>query len=121
MAGEDHPRERAVEKSIEEFIAVILRTSLGESPGNPLFGCAIWDRVAEPVKGEAWLARFKEDVRVAVANNEQRLAEVVVDLVPAKGDLDRNELTLIVQAAIVPSGKPFRFSRVVLTDPIRIN
>lgn len=121
MDGDGHPQERNVEMAIQEHITALLRTSLGESSGNPLFGCRIWDHIAEPVRGESWLAQFKEDVRDAIVKNERRLEDVHVELILAKGDRDRNELTLTITGRTTPGDRPFHLSRVILTDPIRIN
>jgi len=120
LEGEGHPQERSAEMAVQEHITMLLRTALGESPGNPQFGCRIWERIAEPVRGESWLAQFKLDVQEAILKNEFRLADVAVELVPAKGDRDRNELTLTITGRTLPGDRPFRLSRVILTDPIRV-
>ena len=46
-------------------------------------------------------------------------ADITVDITPTRAD--RQDLTLQIQGRIVASGKPYRFERVIRTDPIRIN
>ncbi len=120
MDGEGHAQERRIETAVEQYLVALLRTAMGETPGNPAFGCRIWEHIAEPVRGESWLAQFKRDVREAIVANEHRLQDVGVELVPAKGDREQNELTLTITGNTVPGDRPFRLSRVILIDPIRL-
>ncbi|MBK6542070.1 MAG: GPW/gp25 family protein [Flavobacteriales bacterium] len=119
LSGREHPRQPNLEQAIAEHLSVILRTTPGASPGNPEYGCRIWHHLAERVRGEAWLAQFKEDVRNAVVKNEPRLTGVEVDIKTTRSD--RNDLSLTISANMVPGGRPFRFARTILTDPIRMS
>lgn len=121
MAGEAHAQERKLETAIQQHVTSLLRTALGESPGNPLFGCRIWDRIAEPVRGESWLAQFKLDVEEAITLNEHRLKDLAIELIQAKGEVRQNELTLTITGRTVPGDRSFQLSRVILTDPIRVS
>ncbi len=71
------------------------------------------------MKGEIWLSQMSDDVRTAVKDHEHRLQDITVDITPTRAD--RQDLTLQIQGRIVASGKPYRFERVIRTDPIRIN
>jgi len=116
---QEHPKAPNLETAIGEHLAVILRTVRGESPGNPDYGCRIWDHLAERVRGEFWLSQFSDDIKEAVELNEQRLTDVKVEITSARPG--SNDLSLTITALTVPSGKPFRFSRIILTDPIRMS
>lgn len=120
IAGESHPQEHRVERAIEQHVVALLRTPIEGSPGNPQYGCRIWQHLAEPVRGEQWMARFKQDVLDAITTNEPRLEHISVDLMPVRSDLGRNELNLTITGRTIPSDRPFRMDRTVLTDPIRL-
>lgn len=111
-------RDTDVERAITSFISMVLRTAPGEVPGDMEFGCRIWDHLAEPIRGERWLSQMTEDVRQAIVRHERRLQDVTVDISPTRGN--QLDLTLVVEGRIVPTGKPYRFERVIRTDPIRI-
>lgn len=119
--GQVHPRQRNIEQAIQEHVSVLLRTVPGEAVGGPEYGCHIWDRMAEPVRGEAWLAQFKMDVEAAIKTNEPRLTAVQVEVCVARSAQGANELTLAITGRTQPGDRAFRYSRVVLTDPIRIH
>lgn len=119
-AGEGHLRERSVERAIEGHLAALLRTPLGESMGNPAYGCRIWEHLAEPVGGEHWMAQFKQDVLEAVSLGEPRLQDAAVDLVQSRSDQGRSELRLCITGRTLPGDRPFRLDRTILVDPIRL-
>jgi len=119
LRGMAHETEPQLETAIGEHVTMILRTARGESPGNPEYGCRMWDHLAERVRGESWLAQFKDDILEALLSNEPRLSDVVVEIKPTRAGT--NDLALSITASTVPSGRPFRFSTVILTDPIRMN
>lgn len=118
IEGRQHPREGDLDRSITAFLSLLLRTAPGEVPGDPDFGCRFWDRIAEAMKGEIWLSQMSDDVRTAVKAHEHRLQDVTVDITPTRAD--RQDLTLQIQGRIIASRKPYRFERVIRTDPIRI-
>ena len=118
IEARDHERTNDMERSLEQHISVLLRTAPGEVPGDPDYGCHIWDHLAEPIRGELWLTQLTDDVRRAVVSNEKRLGDVIVELKPGRND--PNELVLSIEGRMIPTAKPFRYERFLRTDPIRI-
>ena len=118
IQGRELQRTNRLDQAITEHLHVVLRTAPGEAQGDPGYGCRIWEHMADRVRGEAWMARLKEDVRQAVVNCEPRLVEVEVEL--KQGTPGRNELQLAITGRTVPGGKPYRLSSTILTDPMRL-
>lgn len=118
LEGRELPFELDLERSVADHLSLLLRTAPGEVPGDPDYGCRIWEHLAEPMRGESWLSQLMEDVRSAVVAHESRLGQVAVDITPSRSEA--NDLTLTIQGRLVPSEKAFRYQRVLRTDPIRI-
>lgn len=78
-------------EAIERAITVVLSTAPGERVMRPMFGCAIWDLLFDPVN-ENTLGLMAESVRLALGQWEPRID---VDSVVAAPDANDASLVFI--------------------------
>ncbi|MFM2375080.1 MAG: hypothetical protein RLZZ165_177 [Bacteroidota bacterium] len=115
-------------ESISQVIYLLVTTRRGEMPGNPDFGCLIWDLqfeiVVEPV---VWKTAVEKSLREGIARYEKRLTntEVQVSLsdvesvYPFKQHPEIKKQALIqVKALLKDTGENFNFSMKVFVSPL---
>lgn len=115
-------------ESISQVLFLLICTRKGEMPGEPDFGCDIWDLQFEQIQDQRkWTDAIEVSLQQCINRFENRLYDAQVDAslrevevaYPFRKYPDiKHQAHIQIKARLRYSGEPFNFSTDVFVSPI---
>lgn len=121
LVGDKHPKT-SLERSIEDFLELIVLTTSGEYRRDESFGCQIWEKEFEILPLEPkWQTEIKKSIADSVQAHETRLENVDVDVKTVETSFLMKKLDITISGKIKQTGKPFEYSKTIYLCPKAID
>lgn len=121
ISAKKHPRY-AIERSIKDFLDMIILTNPGEYRRDELFGCSIWEKEFEILPLESrWQSQIKAAILKSVESFEPRLNQPKVNVRTDETSVLMKKIEISITGKIHQTGEQFEYTKTIYMCPKSID